>query len=224
MIEEALKEAEMDASARCIVFRGAGGRAFCAGADIQGFTTMGEEGARKVTETGHRVFRRMLTIPKPVVAAIDGYCLGGGNELSLYCDFRLASEKSRFSQPEISLGLMPGWGGTHMLTKLVGPTLAKELAMTGRRLTAKEAHQAGLLTAVYPDDTFSVKVDEYVSKLVDGSPTALASIKKLANMDPQLEEALRAEQKAFTELWRYDDLVEGLNAFNEKRKPVFKGK
>jgi enoyl-CoA hydratase/carnithine racemase len=161
-------------------------------------------------------------MPKPIVAAIHGYCLGGGNELILYCDFRLASDKARFSQPEVTLGLIPGWGGTYMLSRLVGKTLAMEMTMTGTRLDADEAFKAGLVTAVYQAAEFDAKVWDYAKKLAEGPPHALAAMKKLTNMDPQLGKALKAEEEAFTRLWDHRELREGIAAFNEKRKPVFR--
>jgi enoyl-CoA hydratase/3-hydroxyacyl-CoA dehydrogenase len=222
-IEDAFDSAWKDNEIRCIVLKGTGGRAFSAGADISGFLDMDYSDALKIPETGHRVFKKILEIPKPVVAAIDGYCLGGGNELILYCDFRLASEKSQFSQPEVNLGLIPGWGGSYMLTKLVGPTLAKDMLITGRRIKAEEAKASGLLTEVYPDEVFEKKVSEFVKKLVEGPPKSIANIKRISNVDPILGDVLDLEKELFASLWNYEDLVEGIKAFNEKRKPEFKG-
>jgi enoyl-CoA hydratase/carnithine racemase len=179
--------------------------------------------ALKVPQIGHKVFTKLLEIPKPVVAAINGYCLGGGNELILFCDFRLASEKSQFGQPEVNLGLMPGWGGSYMLTKLVGPTLAKEMLLTGKRIKALEAKAASLLTEVYPNEVFEEKVSKFVDRLVEGPPKSIERIKKISNFDPQLEKYLDLERKMFAELWEYEDLEEGIKAFRDKRKPEFKG-
>jgi len=222
LIEAAVDEASRDISVHCIMFKGAGDRAFSAGADITDFPGFTVEQANRVPVTGHRVFRKLLDVPKPVVAAVNGYCLGGGNELTLFCDFRLASDKARFSQPEVTLGLMPGWGATCMLPRIVGRTLATEMTMTGRRLDAEEALRAGLVNAVYPAAEFDAKAWEYAKKLAEGPPHALAEMKKLASMDPQLDKALKAEEKAFTGLWRHQELREGIAAFNEKRKPAFR--
>ena len=222
LIEAAVDEASKDGSVRCIMFKGAGDRAFSAGADITDFPGFTVEQANRVPVTGHRVYRRLLDAPKPVVAAVNGYCLGGGNELALFCDFRLASDKARFSQPEVTLGLMPGWGATCMLPRLVGRTLATEMMMTGRRLDAEEALRAGLVNAVYPAAEFDAKAWEYAKKLAEGPPHALAEMKKLVNADPQLDKALKAEEKAFTSLWRHGELKEGIAAFNEKRRPAFR--
>ena len=223
-VEDAIDNAWKDDEIRCIVFKGAGDRSFSAGADISGFLEMDSTDALKIPETGHRIFKKILEIPKPVVAAINGYCLGGGNELILYCDFRLASEKSQFSQPEVNLGLIPGWGGSYMLTKLVGPTLAKDMLITGRRIKAEEAKASGLLTEVYPEEVFEEEVSEFVKQLVEGPPKSIANIKRISNVDPILEEVLDLEKELFADLWNYEDLLEGIRAFSEKRKPEFKGK
>ena len=221
-IEAALEEAAKDASVGCILFKGAGDRAFSAGADINAFLEFDKTRARKVPQTGHRVFRKIMETPKPVVAAVNGYCLGGGCELALFCDIRLASDKARFGQPEVTLGLMPGWGATYMLSRLVGKTLAGEMILTGRRLDAEEANKAGLVNAVYPAAEFDARVWEYAKKLAEGPPHAIAEIKRLLCMDPQLSKALKAEEDAFTGLWDHGELREGITAFNQKRKPVYR--
>ena len=223
MISEAVDEAEVDKEVKVIVIKGAGDRAFCAGADITGFPEMTPKDAKKVSETGHKTYKKLLKVPKPVIAAINGYCLGGGNELAMFCDFRLASDSARISQPEIGLGLIPGWGGTYMLKKLVGKTVADELNMTGRRIKADEAKTIGLVTEVYPAAEFDAKVKEYAQALAAASPVSFRTIKELSNYDSVLDDALKAEAKAFANLWNYGDLKEGIDAFNNRRKPVFKG-
>jgi enoyl-CoA hydratase/carnithine racemase len=222
MIGEALDDAATDKSTRIILFKGAGDRAFCAGADISQFPQLDVEGARKLSRLGQTTYRKIMELPKPVVAAVNGYCLGGGNELALHCDFRLASERASFGQPEVNLGLITGWGATYMLPRLVGKSLAAEMMMTGRRLNAEEALKAGLVNAVYPTDEFEAKVQEFVKTLVEGPPLALAAMKKLVNLE-DLEAASNAEADEFSKLWNYSDLMEGIEAFNERRKPEFKG-
>ena len=223
LLGEAVDEAEKDDEVKVIVIKGAGDKAFCAGADISAFPTMSVEDAKKVSETGHMAYRKLLNVPKPVIAAVNGYCLGGGNELTMFCDFRLASDSARFSQPEISLGLTPGWGGTYMLKKLVGNTVANDLNMTGRRITADEAKAISLVTEVYPAAEFFAKVKMYAEALAIASPVAFRAIKKLSNNDSELDAALKAEAEAFADLWNYDDFKEGIDAFNNRRKPIFKG-
>jgi len=222
MIGEAMDDAAKDRSIRCVLFTGAGDRAFCSGADISQFPRLDVEGARGLSRLGQITYRKIVELPKPAVAAVNGYCLGGGNELAIHCDFRLASEKASFGQPEVNLGLITGWGATYMLPRLVGKTLAAEMMMTGRRLNAEEAHKAGLVNAVYPVDEFEAKVQEFVNALVDGPPLALAAMKKLVNLE-DLEEAANAEADEFSSLWNYRDLMEGISAFNERRRPEFKG-
>ncbi len=223
MIREAVDEAEVDKEVKVIVIKGAGDRAFCAGADISKFPEMTPKEAKKVSEAGHKTYKKLLKVPKPVIAAINGYCLGGGNELAMFCDFRLASDSARISQPEVSLGLIPGWGGTYMLKKLVGKTVADELNMTGRRIKADEAKAIGLVTAVYPSAEFDAKVKEYAQALVEASSISLKAMKELSSYDAVLDDALKAEAKAFANLWNYGDFKEGIDAFNNRRKPVFKG-
>jgi len=222
LIDEALDDAVADKSIRCILFKGAGDRAFCAGADISQFPNLDVDGARKLSKLGQGVYRKIMKLPKPVVAAVNGYCLGGGNELAIHCDFRLASEKASFGQPEVNLGLITGWGATYMLPRLIGKSLAAEMMMTGRRLNAEEALRVGLVNAVYPAEEFEAKVQGFVKALVDGPPLALTAMKKLVNLE-DLEAASKAEADEFSGLWNYRDLMEGIEAFNERRKPEFKG-
>jgi enoyl-CoA hydratase len=222
LISEYLDEAEKP-DTKAVVFIGAGDRAFCAGADIGQFPSLSPEEAKSLSQTGHKTYKKILKLAKPTVAVINGYCLGGGNELIQFCDYRLASEKARFSQPEISLGLIPGWGGTYMLPKLIGKTAATDLISTGRRINADEAKTLGLVTEVYPAAEFETKVSDYIQTIVDGPPIALKSICKLINAEPELDQALKAEAEEFSNLWNYEDLQEGIKAFNERRKPEFKG-
>jgi enoyl-CoA hydratase/3-hydroxyacyl-CoA dehydrogenase len=223
MISEHLEEAKWSSEIKLVLFKGAGDRAFCAGADITQFPELSTVGARDISEVGHKTYLKIYDLQKPVVAAINGYCLGGGNELIQFCDFKLASDKSQFGQPEVNLGLIPGWGGTYMLPILVGKTVAANLIMTGKRISAEEAKALGLVTEVYPADEFDSKVEEFVNGLISGPPIALHSMKKLLNNDPNIEHGLRAEAEAFEDLWNSQDLKEGLNAYNERRKPEFKG-
>jgi len=225
LISVALDEADKTEDIRCVVIKGAGGRAFSAGADIKDFLTMDKQAAKEISKKGQKTFKKILDLSKPVVAAVPGYALGGGCELACHCDYRIASVKARFSQPEVTLGLMPGWGGTYILKKLVGDSLALEMITTGKRLNAEEELSAGLVNAVYPVEEFEEKVDEFVQNLVKGPPISLASMKKLmaSNQLEEAMEAMEAEAELFSNLWNTNDLKEGLTAFTEKRKPEFKG-
>ncbi|MCS6936404.1 MAG: enoyl-CoA hydratase/isomerase family protein [Candidatus Bipolaricaulota bacterium] len=207
---------------RVIVLRGEGGRAFSAGADITEFT-----GGKpyQFVELGE-FFRAPELCPKPVIAAIDGFALGGGLELALACDFRLASKRSEVGQPEIHLGLIPGGGGTQRLLRLVGPARAKEICMLGERLSAEQAAQWGLIDHVYENEKFEQEVKAFAEKLAERAPIAVRLTKQIINAgaDCSLEAALLMEREAFGLLFSTEDMLEGVNAFLTKKKPEFKGK
>src|SRR5688500_18799094 len=148
LLREVIAEARDDASVRALVLTGADDRSFCAGADIRAMQQMGTDAAREWSLLGHAVFAALEELPKPVIAAINGVALGGGCELALACDFRFMAETSQLGQPEIKLGLMPGWGGTQRLPRIVGEALAKDLVLTGRLMAAEEARLAGLINGV----------------------------------------------------------------------------
>jgi len=224
LICEALDEAERDDSARCVVITGTGDRAFCAGADISQFPTLTVDDARAFAEKGHRTTRKIMEHPKPVVAAVNGYALGGGCELAIACDLRVASEKARFSQPEINLGLIPGWGATQLLPKLIGKGRAFEMISTGRMAGSEEAKEMGLVNKVVELENFTEEVKTYVQGLVAGPGVALKKVKELLNASPDLEKGLESEADAFGSLFTTEDMKEGVAAFQEKRKPAFKGK
>ncbi|ADB61223.1 Enoyl-CoA hydratase/isomerase [Haloterrigena turkmenica DSM 5511] len=206
---------------RAVVLEGAGEKAFCAGADVGGFS---EESAGASSERGHYEFIR--NFPAPVIAKIDGYCLGGGLETALACDFRLASESSTLGFPEVNLGLLPGAGGVQYVTKLAGPAVAKELAMTGEYISAQRAADEGIINHVYDDDEFDEEVDAFVTDLAGQAPLAVQAIKDSAHMAVQsgLEEGLRYDNRLFRELLETEDHAEGAAAFDEDREPEFEGK
>ncbi len=224
LIQKALDEVVQDKSVGCVVITGVGERAFCAGADITNFPKLSPDGAKKFSEKGQKTVKKILSHPKPVIAAVNGYALGGGCELAVACDFRIASEKARFSQPEISLGLIPGWGGTQLLPSLVGPAKAKEIIMTGAMVKAPEALQMGLVNEVVEPDKLEEAVGVLAQTLVGGPSIALGKAKKLVNDSTSLTEGLSAEAEAFSELFMTEDMKEGVAAFLEKRKADFKGK
>ncbi|MFQ6053362.1 MAG: enoyl-CoA hydratase/isomerase family protein [Candidatus Bathyarchaeia archaeon] len=224
LLSEALDKAEDDRSVRCVVITGAGDRSFCAGADVSFLRGLSSSEAEEmISRKGHQTFMKILSLSKPVVAAVNGYALGGGCELATACDFRIASEKARFGQPEINLGLVPGWGGTQLLPRLIGVAKAKEMVMTGTMLSAEEALEAGLVNKVVPEDKFEEAVKGFARALVDGPPIALAKAKSLMNLGQALEAGLNREAEAFGMLFSTGDFEEGVAAFRERRKPVFKG-
>ena len=218
----AFKALDAQDDVRVIVIQGAGERAFSAGADI---TEFAGGKPHQLAEIGD-FFDAPATCSKPVVAAIDGYALGGGLELSLACDFRLASQRSEVGQPEIKLGLIPGGGGTQRLSRLIGPSRAKELIMVGERIPAEEAERWGLVNHVYPDESFHDEVRAFAQTLADGPPIALKFAKRVVDegLNAPMETALALEHQAFGLLFSTEDMVEGTTAFLNKKDPEFRGK
>ncbi|MFW5963901.1 MAG: 3-hydroxyacyl-CoA dehydrogenase/enoyl-CoA hydratase family protein [Natronomonas sp.] len=206
---------------RAVTFEGAGDRAFCAGADITGFAGI-EPHEVEVTP----VFQTVNDFPRPTLAKIDGYCLGGGNELALACDLRIATEDSEFGFPEINLGLIPGGGGTQRAMRMLTEARAKELVFRGHRIDGELAEEWGLINRAVDDDELEETVEEYVSDLVSGPPIALRKAKKVMNegRDQDISAGLELESQAFGLLLSTDDMMEGASAFMEDREPEFEGK
>jgi len=224
-ILEALKDAEEDEKVRVLVLTGAG-KAFSAGADIKSMKGMTPLKARELSLMGNKLCRALEDFGKPVIAAINGYALGGGLEVSMACDLRIASEKARMGQTEINIGLIPGWGGTQRLTRLIGKTRAKELVFTGKMIDAKTAEQWGLVNMVVPAEGFMEHVRQFAAELAKKAPVALRIAKSLIDngLNVNLEAALALEREGFAVVASTEDLQEGVAAFIEKRKPEFKGK
>ncbi len=220
-LPQALAELAKDARVRAIVIRGAGGKAFSAGADISEFAG----GKPYIFAELGEFFAAPQQSSKPVIAAIDGYALGGGLELALACDFRIASRRSELGQPEIHLGLIPGGGGTQRLVRLVGAARAKELVMLGGRIPAEQALQWGLLNRVYDNERFEEETRAFAEKLAAGPPIAIKLAKRVIDwgQESPLEAALLLEREAFGLLFSTEDMVEGTTAFMMKKKPEFKG-
>ena len=221
-VANTVEKADSDNSIRCILITGSGDRAFSAGADIVEFSKLTPAQALDYTKAGKKAMKKIKASKKPVVAAINGLALGGGCELASWCDFRVASDKAKLGQTEANLGVIPGWGGTMMLAKLVGEQRAKLLIMTGEMITADEAKQIGLVDRVFSAGEFNAQVDEFVAKLVASSPTVIAAVKKLTNPSVK-EEKLEAESVEFSKLFETKDFREGVLAFKDKRKPIFTG-
>ena len=225
-MHDALQDAEADANIRAIVVTGGGNRAFAAGADVPEIKSLSAVGARYYSQELHEHTRYMERIQKPIIARINGYCFGGGHEIAMACDFRIASERARFAQPEINLGVIPGAGGTQRLTRLIGKVKAMELNMLGEQIDANEAYRLGLLNRVVPAEDLDKTVDEFTRKLVSKSPVILGIIKMAVNrgIDMALDDALFYEAECFSSALASEDAREGLSAFLEKRPPDFKGK
>ena len=220
-----LDELRNDESVGVVVFTGAGEKAFIAGADIGEFAGRTSMMQRDVM-TSRGLFTAVDSFPKPVIAMINGFCLGGGCELALACDIRIASENASFGQPEIKLGIIPGGGGTQRLTRLVGEGKAMEMILTGDFIDAKTALSIGLVNHVVPLDQLQTKTMEIANRIADKSPIALQLAKESVKIASRsnLDEGLRREVDLFALCFSTEDKDEGVSAFLEKRKPAFKGK
>jgi enoyl-CoA hydratase len=218
-LRDRLRELAGDSAVRAVVLTGAGERAFVAGADIKYMSGLGPEQAKGWGALGHEAASLLESMPKPTIAAINGFALGGGCELALACDIRYASARAKLGQPEINLGIVPGWGGTQRLARICGIGAAKELIFTGRTVDAGEALRIGLVNGLA--DPVLDKALETAHELAEKSPLALAIAKRLVNMSPG---ALEREADEFGELFASADAKEGLTAFVEKRKARFTGK
>jgi len=222
----ALEDVRNDETVRVVVLTGAGEKAFSAGADIKSMVGMTSLKARELSLMGEKLCAALENLEKPVIAALNGYALGGGLEVAMSCDLRIASETARMGQTEINIGLIPGWGGTQRLTRLVGRTKAKELVFTGKMIDAETAEQLGIVNMVVPADKFKETVRQLALELTSKAPVAIKVAKALINKgaDIGLDSALALEREGFGVVASSEDLKEGVSAFTEKRKPTFKGK
>lgn len=212
-------------TARVLLITGAGKKAFVAGADISEFKGLGPLQARAAALAGQNVYKALAELPIPVVAVVNGFALGGGCELALACDWIIASENAKFGQPEINLGIMPGFGGSQRLMRMVGKALAMELCMTARMIDAKEAQAIGLVNKVYPADSLMDEAMVLAKTLSQKAPIALKFIKQVMHegQNLPLENACQLEAEQFALCFSTEDQDEGVAAFLEKRKAEFKG-
>jgi enoyl-CoA hydratase len=221
-----VRELSKDADTRVVVLTGAGDRAFIAGADIKYMSGLDVEQAKAWGELGHEVGRLLETMPQPTIAAINGFALGGGCELALACDLRYASSNAKLGQPEINLGIIPGWGGTQRLARATTLGFAKELILTGRTVGAEEALERGLVNAVTEPGELLPRVMETAFQLAAKGPLALEAAKQAVNRALAGDHAtnLAREADRFGELFASEDAKEGLTAFAEKREAKFVGR
>jgi enoyl-CoA hydratase len=225
-LRDRLRALATDGDARAVVLTGAGDRAFAAGADIKEMTHMGVLEAHGWGMLGHECGRLLESMPKATIAAVNGLALGGGCELALACDLRYAAENASFGQPEINLAVIPGWGGTQRLARVVGGGLAKDLILTGRTIDAAEALRVGLVSAVYASGDLLDRALETAAVLARKSPVALSAAKDAANraLQGDLGAGLSYEAIIFSALFATEDQKEGMTAFSEKREPGFRGR
>lgn len=225
-LEAALREVSQDARVRTLIVTGGGEKAFVAGADIAEMATMTAAQARQFAGLGHRIFHLVESLSVPTIAAVNGYALGGGCELALSCDLIYASERARFGQPEVGLGVIPGFGGTQRLTRLVGRARAMELIFTGDAIDAAKAKEIGLVLEVVAAEKLIDHCRAVGAKIASKGPLALAQAKRAVHFggDASLWSANELERQAFAMLFGTEDQREGMKAFLEKRPPAFKGR
>jgi len=218
-LEEAIAKVEGDESVHAVIITGAG-RSFVAGADIAEMKDFSAADGKKFGVHGGSVFLRLENLPKPVIAAVNGFALGGGCELSMACDIRLASEKAKFGQPEVGLGITPGFGGTQRLPRIVGVSKAMELILTAKVIGAQEAKEIGLVSAVYPPEELMDKAMELANAICANAPIAVAESKRCIRMGMQtdINTGCAFEAEAFGVTCGTEDKNEGMGAFLEKRK------
>jgi len=217
---------EKDEKIKALILTGAGDKAFVAGADISQMQDSTSVEILPLMELGHRTLRLIETMPKPSIAAINGFALGGGTEIALACDIRFASEKAVFGQPEILIGLIPGWGGTQRLPRLVGMGIAKEMILGGGQINAQRAYEIGLVNKVFSQDELLEETRKFARKLTKLPAFALKMAKNAMNygFDLPLDNANKLEISCVAQCFSTQDQKEGMKAFLEKRKPNFIGK
>ncbi len=214
-----------DEAISCVILTGAGEKAFVAGADITDLADLDVRSGNDLSARGLYLMKTIQNFPKPVIAAVNGFALGGGCEIAMACDIRLASEKAKFGQPEVSLGIIPGYGGTQRLPRLVGRGKAMQLILTGGMINAAEAHRIGLVDEVYPPEELMDKAMEMAKLIASKGPIAITLSKECINrgLDGTLTAGCDLEKANFGQICGTGDKNEGCEAFLEKRKPSFTG-
>ncbi len=225
-LEAVVDELEQDGEVRVVIITGAGDKAFVAGADIAFMSGLNPLEAKSFSQLGQRVFSKIENMSKPVIAAVNGFALGGGNELAMACDIRIASEKARFGQPEVQLGLIAGFGGTQRLSRIVNPGLAKEILFTADQYDAETAQKIGLVNHVVPAEELINFCKGMARRIAARGPVAVRLSKEAVNqgLDMDLDKAIALEADLFGLVFTTADRKEGISAFLEKRKPAFTNK
>jgi enoyl-CoA hydratase len=222
---QALDEIAADENIRVLVLTGAGDKSFVAGADINELATYNSLTAKHFGRKGHNILAKLQELPIVVIAAVNGFALGGGTEIAIACDFIYASENAKFGQPEINLGLIPGFGGTQRLPRLIGMNMAKELVFTGKMISAVEAEKIGLANKVVPQDQLMGEVMKTAKEIASKGKVSLRAAKQAINfgMNADLATGIHIEIEGFGQCYASSDSKEGTSAFLEKRKAEFKG-
>lgn len=220
-LSSALEELSADADCRVIILTGSGEKSFVAGADIKEFSDFGQEKAEELARNGQNsLFNKIENLAKPVIAAVNGFALGGGLELAMACHIRYASENAKLGLPEVTLGLIPGYGGTQRLPKLVGKGIANEMIFSAKMVPAQRAKEIGLVNEVYPVEELLTKTKELAQVIANNSPMAISKAIHAVNLS-DTDKGFETEIQYFGELFDLDDKKEGVSAFLEKRKPRF---
>ena len=219
-LNELLDLVKADEEIRALVLTGSGEKAFVAGADIAEMSTLTKTEGEAFGKKGNDVFRKLETLPIPTVAAVNGFALGGGCELSMSCDIRICADTAVFGQPETGLGITPGFGGTQRLARLVGPGMAKQLIYTAKNIKADEAYRIGLVNAVYPLDELLPAAEKLAETIAKNAPIAVRACKQAINegLQVDMDKAIVIEEKLFGSCFQTADQIEGMGAFLEKRK------
>ncbi len=223
-LDTLVKEIESNSEIRGAIITGSGHKAFVAGADISEFTGLSADEGRAMAKKGQDIFFRIERCTKPIVAAVNGFALGGGCELAMACHFRIASDNAKFGQPEVNLGLVPGYGGTQRLVQLIGKGRALELLMTGNMIDANTAHAYGLVNHVVTPEELLPKTNQILETILQKAPLAISKCISAANAVFGPEDGYTVELDAFGACFDTEDMKEGATAFLEKRKASFKGK